>query len=97
MLFFVSACVTHSLVERLAVLFGNKDKNSGNEEAQQSMKIYKRRLLLPLSQRNMYRKMKGEITSQKKTIQRQKYNVTAKDQRPLLLFYFTDFDYVFVD
>ena len=30
---FVSACVTHSPVERLAVLVGNKDKNPGNEEA----------------------------------------------------------------
>ena len=33
MLFSVSACVTHSLVERLAVLFGNKDKNPVNKEA----------------------------------------------------------------
>ena len=34
--FFVSACITHSLVERLAVLtalLGNKDKSPGNEEA----------------------------------------------------------------
>ena len=65
MLIFASACVTHSLVERLDVLFGNKDKNPLNEEAQQSVKIYKRRPLRPHSQRNMYRKMK-EITSQKK-------------------------------
>ena len=33
MLFFVSMRVTHSLVERLAVLFGNKGKNPVNEEA----------------------------------------------------------------
>ena len=32
MLFFVSAFVTHSLVERLAVLSGNKDKKPVNEE-----------------------------------------------------------------
>ena len=34
--FLVSACITHSLVERLAALtalFGNKDKSPGNEEA----------------------------------------------------------------
>ena len=31
--FFVSACVTHSLVEKLTVLFGNNDKNPVNEEA----------------------------------------------------------------
>ena len=34
--FFVSACITHSLVERLAAftaLHGNKDKSPGNEEA----------------------------------------------------------------
>ena len=30
---FVSACFTHSLVETLTVLFGNKDKNAVNEEA----------------------------------------------------------------
>ena len=41
--------------------------------------------------------MKEEITSQRKTIQRQEYNMTAKDQRPLLLFYFPDFEHVFVD
>ena len=40
--------------------------------------------------------MKEEITSQKKTIQSQKNNVTSKDKRPLLLFYFTDFEQVFV-
>ena len=33
MLFFVSACLTHSLLERLAVLFGNKDKNPVKKEA----------------------------------------------------------------
>ena len=64
MLLFVSVCVTHSLVERLAVLFGNKSKNPVNEEAK--LKIYKRTLLRPHSQRNMYRKMKEEITRQKK-------------------------------
>ena len=64
MLFFVSACVTHSLVKRLALLFGNKDKNPMNEE--QLVKIYTHRLLRPHSQRYMYRKMKEEITSQKK-------------------------------
>ena len=33
--FFVSACITHSLVERLAALttlLGNKDKSPGNKE-----------------------------------------------------------------
>ena len=33
---FVSACITHSLVERLAALtalLGNKDKSLGNEQA----------------------------------------------------------------
>ena len=40
--------------------------------------------------------MKEEITNQKKTIQSQKNNVTSKDKRPLLLFYFTDFEQVFV-
>ena len=33
--FFVSACITHSLVERLSVLtalIGNKDKSPGNVE-----------------------------------------------------------------
>ena len=30
--FFISKGVTHSLVERLAALVGNKDKNPGNEE-----------------------------------------------------------------
>ena len=36
----------------------------------------------------MYREMKVEITSQKKTttIQTQKNNVAAKDKRPLLIF-----------
>ena len=31
--FFVFACVTQILVEKLTVLFGNKDKNPVNEEA----------------------------------------------------------------
>ena len=43
------------------------------------------------SQGNMYHEMKAEITRQKKT-----NNVTAKDKRPLLLFYFTEFEQVFV-
>ena len=61
--FFVSACNTHSLVERLSaltVLLGNKDKDSI------TVKIYKRRLQQPHSQGNTYCKMKEEITSQKK-------------------------------
>ena len=33
LLFFVSACDTHSLMERLTMLVGNKDKNPGNEKA----------------------------------------------------------------
>ena len=36
LLFFVSACITHNLVERLAALtalLSNKDKSPGNEEA----------------------------------------------------------------
>ena len=36
LLFFVSACITHSLVERLSAvtaLLGNKDKSPGNKEA----------------------------------------------------------------
>ena len=35
LLFFVSACITHSLVERLSAvtaLLGNKDKSPGNKE-----------------------------------------------------------------
>ena len=32
--FFVSACVTYSLMERLTMLVGNKDKNPGKEKAQ---------------------------------------------------------------
>ena len=31
--FFVSTCVTQILVEKLTVLFDNKDKNPVNEEA----------------------------------------------------------------
>ena len=65
---FLFLCVTHSLVERLAVLFGNKDKNPVNEEVQQLVKIYKCRLLQPHCQRNVYCKMKKEITSQKKLL-----------------------------
>ena len=33
-----------------------------------------------------------EITNQNNAIQSQKNNVAAKDKRPLLLFYFTDFE-----
>ena len=50
--FIVSACITHSPVERLTPLLGSKDKNLGNKEALQLVKIYKPRLLQPHSQRN---------------------------------------------
>ena len=63
--FFVSAWVIHSLVERVTLLRGNKDKNIGNKDAYNLVKIYKHRLLPPHSQRSMYREMKEEITSQK--------------------------------
>ena len=64
------------------MLLGNKNKNLENEE--QLVNIHKCRL--------------EEITNQKKTIKGQKKNnnnVTSKDKRPLLLFYFTDFEQVF--
>ena len=64
--FFISMCGTHSLVERLTVLLGNKDKNPRNKEVQQLVKIYKCKFLQPHSQRNIYHKIKEEITSQKK-------------------------------
>ena len=44
--FFVSACITNGLVERLSALtalLGNKDKSPGNVEGL-TVKIYKRRL-----------------------------------------------------
>ena len=66
MFFFVSTCVTCRLVERLTALLGNKDKNPGNEEVLQLVKIYKNRILQHHTQRNMYHEMKEEITSQKK-------------------------------
>ena len=64
--FFVFACITHSLVERLTASLSNKDKSHGNKDAQQLVKIYKCRLPLPYPQRNISCKMKEEITSQKK-------------------------------
>ena len=54
------------------------------------MTIYKSRPQRPHSQRHTYCTMKEEIT---KKSQRKK---TAKDNRPLLLFCFTDFEQVFV-
>ena len=74
-------------MERLTPLLGSKDKNPGNKEALQLVKIYKPRLLQPHSQRNERRNYQP-----KKTIQSQKNNLEAKDKRILLLFYFTDFD-----
>ena len=64
--FFVFACITHSLVERLTASLSNKDKSHGNKDAQQLVKIWKCRLPLPYPQRNISCKMKEEITSQKK-------------------------------
>ena len=62
-------------MERLAALttlLGNRDKSPVNEEAQQLMKIYNRRPQQPHSQRNIYCKMKEEITSQKKLLKGKK-------------------------
>ena len=64
--FFVSACVTHSLVENATFLRRNKGKSPGNKEAQNLGKIYRHKLLPPHSQRSIYREMKEEITSQKR-------------------------------
>ena len=60
------------------------------------MKIYKRRLLRPHSQGNMYREVKEEITSKKKqkqkTIQSQKEITWQRRTRDLYFFLnFTDF------
>ena len=64
------------------------------------MKIYKRRLLRPHSQRNMYRETKEEITCKKtkqKNYSKSKRNkVTTKDKRPFLK-NFTDFEQAFAD
>ena len=53
-------------MERLTALLGNKDKNPGNEEVLQLVKIYKNWILQHHAQRDMYHEMKEEITSQKK-------------------------------
>ena len=61
---FVSAYVTYSLVDRLTVLLGSKTLGTKKHNSQ-SVKIYKRTLLRPHFQRNIYREMKEELTSQK--------------------------------
>ena len=47
MVFFVSAGVSYSLVEKLTVLLVSKDKNPRNEEALQLEKIYKQAEAFP--------------------------------------------------
>ena len=84
--FIVSACITHSPVERLTPLLGSKDKNLGNKEVLQLVKIYKPRLLQPHSQRN------EKKLPAKKLFKVKKNHLTAKDKRILLLFYFIDFE-----
>ena len=66
LLFFVSTYVNHSLVERVTLLHSNKDKNPGNEEDYNLVKIYKCKLLPLHSQRIMYCETKEEIPSQRK-------------------------------
>ena len=67
------------------------------------MKIYKRRLLRPHSQRNIYREIKEEITSKKqkqkqKTIRSQKEITWQRRTRDLYFFLnFTDFEQVCAD
>ena len=63
--FFVSACVTRSLEEKVLCYALTKTKDTGNEATQNLVKIYKYGLLPPHYQRSMYREMKEEITSQK--------------------------------
>ena len=93
LLFFVLACITHSLVERLSVLCVTWLYRQKPWECRTvTVKIYKCRLQGPHSQRNI---LKEEITSQKELLKVKK-NVTAKNKRPLLLFCFTDFEQVFV-
>ena len=92
--FFISACVTHSLVERLIqsslVLLCNKDKNPENQVAQQLLKIYERRLLQPHSQKkDVSRNDKNYQPKKKKLFKVRKINVTA---RPMLLFIEQVFD-----
>ena len=54
------------------------------------------RVLLIAQWRDWLRYSVEQITIQKKLFKVKKNNVTTKDKRPLLLFYFTDFEYVFV-
>ena len=49
-----------------------------------------------LGTKKCFHGMKKEITSQKKLFKVKKNNVTVKGKRPVLLFYFTDFEMVFV-
>ena len=54
----------------LTALLGNKSKSWKHRSV--TVNIYKRRLQQPHFQRNIYREMKEQITSQIKTIQSQK-------------------------
>ena len=83
--FFVPACVTCSLVERLSALTVIKTK--ALETWKLTVKIFKRRLQRPHFQRKIYCEMK-EGSSQKNYLKSKK-NMTAKDKRPWHLFYFT--------
>ena len=87
--FFVSACITHSLVKRLfaiTALLGNKDKSSGNVEPQQWRSINVG--FNDLIPKKTYCKMK-EITSQKKLVKVKIYIYDSEGQETFafILFY----------
>ena len=81
MVFFVSAGVSYSLVEKLTVLLVSKDKNPRNEEALQLEKIYKQAEAFP--KKHVSQNERGKYQSKKK---KKQLKSTKND---LLLFYFT--------
>ena len=64
MVFFVSAGVSYSLVEKLTVLLVSKDKNPRNEEALQLEKIYKQAEAFP--KKHVSQNERGKYQSKKK-------------------------------
>ena len=79
MVFFVSAGVSYSLVEKLTVLLVSKDKNPRNEEALQLEKIYKQAEAFP----------KKHVSQNERKIPVQKKKKLKSTKNDLLLFYFT--------
>ena len=96
--FFVSACITHSLVERLLCLLrylviktkalGTKKRNSEDLLTLSSTTSFPKKHIFKNERRNY---------QQKKTIQSQKKKkMWQRRTKPLLLLCFTDFEQVFV-